>query len=49
MKTWFPPVSIGLFLEKILVHFKDLNIKYDFESLTMTHLTKKLKHGACKH
>ena len=49
---WWHPHNFGknqdknfLFLEKILMHFKALHNRYDFESLTMTHLTKKIKYG----
>ena len=49
---WWHPHNFGInqdenfaFLEKILIHYKYLNLKYNFESYTMTALAKSLKYG----
>ncbi len=49
---WWHPHNFGInqqenfdFLEKILVHYKELNAKYGFQSYTMSDLAKELIHG----
>ena len=49
---WWHPHNFGKnqdenfsFLEKILIHYNELQKKYNFQSLTMTHLSKEIKNG----
>ena len=49
---WWHPHNFGVyqdenfdFLEKILVHFNKLNHQFNFQSLTMSELAKKIKNG----